>query len=124
MTLSINADCPNKDKAFTLLTFLTGAASQQGFANATGWPTVTMKSVMHSKSLVDRWGEAEVQLNEDMIVQSDPWYFPYLPENVEYMDRIGTAASEAISGKKTIEQALGDLQSWATDRMLRAGYYR
>jgi sorbitol/mannitol transport system substrate-binding protein len=124
MTLSLNVDCPNKDKAWTLLTFLTGKESQTAFAERTGWPTVTMRSAMHSQALVDRWGEPEVQLNEDMILQSDPYYFPFLPENVEFMDRIGTAASEAISGKKTIDQALNDLQSWATDRMLRAGYYR
>ena len=124
MTLSINADCPNKDKAWATLAFLTGKDLQQGFADSTGWPTVTMHSVMFSPTLVDKWGEAEVQLNEDAINNSNPYYFPYLPENVEFMDRIGTAASEAISGKKTIEQALADLNAWAADRMLRSGYYR
>jgi ABC-type glycerol-3-phosphate transport system substrate-binding protein len=123
-SLGINADCPAKAKAWKVLTFLTGKESQQAFADRVGWPTVTMKSVMHSKSLVDRWGEEEIQANEDAILNSDPHYFPYIPELNEYMDRIGTAVSDVISEKQTSEQALGQLESWATERMLRAGYYR
>jgi hypothetical protein len=39
------------------------------------------------------------------------------------MDRIGTAASEAISGSSTVEDSINGLQSWAEERMERAGYY-
>lgn len=123
-SLGINADCKYKEKAWKVLTFLTGKESMQAFADRTGWPTVTMKSVMYSDSLVNRWGEEEVRLNEEAILNSDPYYFPYIPELVEYMDRIGTAVSDVIAGEQTAEEALTQLQSWATERMLRAGYYR
>ena len=39
-------------------------------------------------------------------------------------DKIGTAASESISGATTTDEALNNLQVWATDRMDRAGYYK
>ncbi|NOX60703.1 MAG: sugar ABC transporter substrate-binding protein [Chloroflexi bacterium] len=123
-SLGINADCKNKEAAWKVLTFLTGKESQQAFADRVGWPTVTMKSVMHSPSLVERWGEEEIQLNEDAIVNSNPFYFPYIPELVEFMDRIGTSVSTVIAGEQSAEDALSQLQSWATERMLRAGYYR
>ena len=123
-SLGINADCPYKEKAWRVLTFLTGKESMQAFADRTGWPTVTMKSVMYSDSLVNRWGEEEIRLNEEAILNSNPYYFPYIPELVEFMDRIGTAVSEVIAGERTPEEALAQLQSWATERMLRAGYYR
>ena len=37
------------------------------------------------------------------------------------MDRIGTSASEAISGASSVDDALADLQKWAEDRMTKAG---
>ena len=40
------------------------------------------------------------------------------------MDRIGTSASEAISGAATVDEALANLQTWAEDRMTKAGYYK
>ncbi len=123
-SLGINADCEDKEAAWKVLTFLTGKESQQAFADRVGWPTVTMKSVMHSDSLVDRWGEEEINANEEAILESNPFYFPYIPELVEYMDRIGTSVSSVIAGEQTSEEALNQLQSWATERMLRAGYYR
>ena len=55
---------------------------------------------------------------------ADPHYFPYIPELNEFMDRIGTSASEAISGAATVDEALANLQAWAEDRMTKAGYYK
>ncbi len=39
------------------------------------------------------------------------------------MDQIGTAASSAISGSQSVDEVLDELQTWATERMDRAGYY-
>jgi hypothetical protein len=39
------------------------------------------------------------------------------------MDRIGTAASTTVSGEKTADEALQELQDWAVERMEQAGYY-
>ena len=56
------------------------------------------------------------------IVEADPYYFPYIPELTEYMDKIGTAASRAIAGQD-IDAVLNELQMWALERMFKGGYY-
>ncbi len=122
-SMGMNKDCPDKEEAFKVIAFLTGKESQQGFAEMTGWPTVSVSEVMHSDPIVSRWGEEEVMLNEQAILDSDPYYFPYIPELNEFMDRIGTAASTTVSGEKTADEALQELQDWAVERMEQAGYY-
>jgi hypothetical protein len=62
-------------------------------------------------------------LNEQAILDSNPYYFPYIPELNEFMDKIGTAASTTVSGEKTADEALQELQDWAVERMTTAGYY-
>ncbi len=122
-SMGMNKDCPDKEAAFKTIAFLTGKESQEGFAEMTGWPTVSISEVMHSAPIVDRWGEDQVMLNEQAILDSTPYYFPYIPELNEFMDRIGTAASTTVSGEKTADEALQELQDWAVDRMTKAGYY-
>lgn len=122
-SMGMNKDCPDKEAAFKTIAFLTGLESQQGFASMMGWPAVSVSSVMHSEPIVSRWGEEEVDLNEQMILASNPYYFPYIPELNEFMDKIGTAASTTVSGEKTADEALQELQDWAVERMTQAGYY-
>jgi len=66
----------------------------------------------------------EIKLNEESILEAEPFYFPYIPELNEYMDRVGTATSEAIAKTKPVEAVLSGLQTWALEAMLRAGYYK
>jgi len=122
-SLGINRDSKNKLKAWKVLTFLTGKESMQAFAERTQWPNVTMRSVLYSDVLIKKYGLEEIKLNEESILEANPYYFPYIPELNEYMDRIGTAASEAIAKTKTIEKVLSGLQTWALETMLRGGYY-
>jgi len=123
-SLGINKDSRHKKEAWKVLTFLTGKEAMQAFAERTQWPNVTMKSVLYSDVLIKKYGIDQIKLNEESILEADPFYFPYIPELNEYMDRIGTAASKAIAKTKTIKAALSELQTWALETMLRAGYYR
>ena len=122
-SFGINKASKHKADAMKVLTFLTGERSLQEFANRTQWPSVPFESVMKSQVLVDRWGAEEVALNADAMAQANPKYFPYIPELSDFMDRIGTAASKAIS-TGDIDGTLNDLQAWALQRMQLAGYYK
>ena len=121
-SLAINKDSKNKVKAWKVLTYLTGKEAMQGFADRTQWPNVTMKSVLYSDVLVKKYGAEEIRLNDESIVEAEPYYFPYIPELNEYMDKIGTAASRAIAGKE-IDAVLNELQMWSLERMATGGYY-
>lgn len=121
-SMSINKNSNNKVKAWKVLAYLTGKQAMQAFADRTQWPNVTMKSVMWSDTLVNRYGEDEIRLNEESIMEADPYYFPYIPELSEFADQIGTAASRAIAGQD-IDAVLNELQTWALGRMFKAGYY-
>ena len=121
-SMAINKDSKNKVKAWKVLTYLTGKDAMQAFADRTQWPNVTMKSVLFSDVLVKKYGEEEIRLNEESIVEAEPYYFPYIPELTEYMDKIGTAASRAIAGQD-VDAVLNELQMWSLERMFKAGYY-
>lgn len=123
-SLGINKDSRHKKEAWKVLTFLMGKESMQAFAERTQWPNVTMKSVLYSDVLIKRYGLEEIKLNEESILEAEPFYFPYIPELNEYMDRVGTATSEAIAKTKPVETVLSGLQTWALETMLRAGYYK
>jgi len=122
-SMGINKDSKNKVEAWKVLTYLTGKQAMQSFANRTQWPNVTMKSVLYSDVLLKKYGEEEIRLNEESILEADPYYFPYIPELTEFADKIGTAASRAIAGED-IDKVLNELQTWALGRMFKAGYYK
>jgi ABC-type glycerol-3-phosphate transport system substrate-binding protein len=122
-SMAINKDSKQKEKAWKVLTYLTGKQAMQAFGNRTQWPNVTMKSVLYSDVIVDKYGDEEIHLNEQSITEADPYYFPYIPELNEFADKIGTAASRAISGKD-VDSVLNELQVWALERMFRSGYYK
>ncbi len=122
-SMGINRDSKNKVKAWKVLTYLTGESAMQAFADRTQWPNVTMKSVMWSDTLVNRYGEDEIRLNEESIMEAEPYYFPYIPELTEFADKIGTAASRSIAGED-IDSVLNELQTWALGRMFKGGYYQ
>ncbi|MEJ2667104.1 MAG: extracellular solute-binding protein [Deinococcales bacterium] len=121
-SFGINKASKHKADAMKVLAFLTGERSLQEFANRTQWPSVPFESVMKSQVLIDKWGAEEVALNAQAMANANPKYFPYIPELSDFMDRIGTAASKAIS-TGDVDGALNDLQAWALQRMQLAGYY-
>ena len=122
-SIGISAFSENKPEAYKVLAFLTGEQAMQGFAETVGWPYSTFPSVTRGEVLTARWPTEMLDQIEASYEQATPHYFPYLPELTAFMERIGTAASEAIAGGTTVDEALEDLQSWAEERMARAGYY-
>ncbi len=122
-SVGVSAQSANKEAAYKTLAFLTGEQAMQGFAESIGWPYSTFPSITRGEVLTAKWPAELLDQVEASYEQANPHYFPYIPELSAFMERIGTAASEAISGEKSVEQALNDLQSWAEERMERAGYY-
>ena len=122
-SVGVSAFSENKEEAFRTLAFLTGEQAMQGFAETIGWPYSTFPSITRGETLAAKWPAEMLDQIEASYEQANPQYFPYIPELNAFMDRIGTAASEAISGSSTVDEALEELQAWAEDRMERAGYY-
>ncbi|MDB5524755.1 MAG: sugar transporter substrate-binding protein [Rhizobium sp.] len=123
-SVGVSAFSKNKDAAYKALAFLTSEPVMRDFNAMSGWPYTTYPSIMHSPTLTDKWPAAMLDQIEASFKEADPHYFPYIPELTEFMDHIGTAASSAIAGTTTVDQSLDELQTWATDRMTRAGYYK
>lgn len=123
-SLGINKFSKNKEAAWRVLTFLTGKSAMQAFAERTKWPNVTMRSVLYSYPLIKRYGLEEIELNERSVLENPAIYFPYIPELDLFMDKIGTAASDVVAGRKTVEAALSELQKWALELMTARGYYK
>lgn len=123
-SVGLSAFSQHKPEAYKALAFLTSETAMRGFAELAGWPYTTYPAIMHDPVLTDRWPKQMLDEIEASFTDADPHYFPYFPELTEFMDHIGTAASEAIAGTKTTDQALEDLQNWASERMERAGYYK
>lgn len=113
----------NPEAAYKTLAFMTGRQSMEAFARDIGWPYNTHPEITRGPVLAAKWPKEMLDQIEASYETADPRYFPYIPELTEFMDRIGTAASEAISNQKSVDAVLEDLQSWAVKRMTRAGYY-
>ncbi|MEM2010592.1 MAG: extracellular solute-binding protein [Nitrososphaerota archaeon] len=122
-SLGINKFSKNKEAAWRVLTYLTGRDSMEAFAERTMWPNVTMRSVLYSYPLIKKYGIEEIELNERSVVENPAIYFPYISELDLFMDKVGTMASDVVAGSKTVENALSELQKWATDLMSSRGYY-
>lgn len=122
-SIGLSSFSDNKEDAYKVLAFLTGEQAMQGFAETIGWPYSTFPSITRGEVLTSKWPAEMLDQIEASYEQANPHYFPYIPELNAFMERIGTAASEAISGSKTTDEALAELQSWAEERMQQAGYY-
>jgi sorbitol/mannitol transport system substrate-binding protein len=123
-SVGISKYSKNKDAAYKVLAFMTGKQSMEAFANQIGWPYNTFPEITHGAVLSGKWPKETLDAVEASYKDANPHYFPYIPELNEFMDRIGTSASEAISGASTVDDALTNLQTWADDKMTKAGYYK
>lgn len=123
-SIGISALSKHKEEAYKALAFLTSEDTMRAFNEATGWPYSTYPSIMHSETLTKRWPPEMLNAIEASFTGADPHYFPYIPELTEFMDRIGTAASQTIAGSASVDDSLAQLQTWAERRMERAGYYK
>jgi ABC-type glycerol-3-phosphate transport system substrate-binding protein len=122
-SVGVSAFSDNKADAYKTLAFLTGEQAMQGFAESIGWPYSTFPSITRGEVLTAKWPPEMLDQIEASYEQANPHYFPYIPELNAFMERIGTAASGAISGTTSVDDALNELQAWAEERMQQAGYY-
>jgi ABC-type glycerol-3-phosphate transport system substrate-binding protein len=122
-SIGISAFSDNKEAAYRTLAFMTGEQAMEGFAETIGWPYSTFPSITRGPILTAKWPAEMLDAIEASYEQANPHYFPQIPELNAFMERIGTAASEAISGAKTVDEALAELQAWAEETMTAAGYY-
>lgn len=122
-SVGVSSLSDEKEAAVRTLAFMTGEDTMRGFAETIGWPYTTFPSIKNDPVLTERWPAEMLAAIEASILDANPQYFPYIPELSAFMARIGTAASEAIAGTKTVDQALEELQTWAVETMTAAGYY-
>lgn len=122
-SVGISKYSKDKDAAYKVLAFMTGKQSMEAFASQIGWPYNTFPEITHGEVLSGKWPKETLDAVEASYKDANPHYFPYIPELNEFMDRIGTSASEAISGGSSVDEALTNLQTWADDKMTKAGYY-
>jgi maltose-binding protein MalE len=122
-SVGVSAYSDNQEVAFKTLAFMTGEQAMQGVAETIGWTYSTFPSVTNGEILTAKRPAEMLRAAEASYEQADPRYFPYIPGLNAFMERIGTAACEAISGSTTVDEALSELQAWAEETMTSAGYY-
>lgn len=88
---------------------------------------VTRKSVWNDPEFQEKYSYGGGSKFVDLFLQSaeegEPTYRPPLPEWSQLGDRLSIALNEAVTGQKTAEQAMTDLQEDMYELFKKAGYY-
>ena len=119
--LAIPKNAKNADAGFLLMQWLTSKAQDKAVCMLGGVPT--RNSTLTDRDLVLRYPEyitLRLQLQ-----YSDPDWRPIIAEWDEInIQALGVAVSEALTGKKTPEDALSGIVPKVTDIMKRGGYLK
>lgn len=119
--LAIPRNAKNADAAFLLLQWLTSKAQDKAVVRLGGVPTRT--STLADREMVTLYPEF-ITLRQQ-IEYSDPDWRPIIAEWDEInIQALGVAVSEALTGKKTPEDALNGMVPKVTDIMRRGGYLK
>jgi multiple sugar transport system substrate-binding protein len=119
--LAIPKNAKNADASFLLMQWLTSKAQDVAVCKLGGGPT--RNSTMVNADLVRQYPEY-ITLKEQL-KYSDPDWRPIIPEWDEInIQALGVAVSEALTGKKTAEEALNGMIPKVTDIMKRGGYLK
>jgi multiple sugar transport system substrate-binding protein len=119
--LAIPKNAKNADAGFLLMQWLTSKAQDVAVCKLGGGPT--RNSTMANADLVRQYPEY-ITLKEQL-KYSDPDWRPIIPEWDEInIQALGVAVSEALTGKKTAEEALNGMIPKVTDIMKRGGYLK
>jgi multiple sugar transport system substrate-binding protein len=119
--LAIPKNAKNADAAFLLLQWLTSKAQDKAVVRIGGVPTRT--STLADREMVTLYPEF-ITLRQQ-IEYSDPDWRPIIAEWDEInIQALGVAVSEALTGKKTPEEALNGMVPKVTDIMKRGGYLK
>jgi multiple sugar transport system substrate-binding protein len=119
--LAIPKNAKNADAGFLLMQWLTSKAQDVAVCKLGGGPT--RNSTMVNADLVRQYPEY-ITLKEQL-KYSDPDWRPIIPVWDEInIQALGVAVSEALTGKKTAEEALNGMIPKVTDIMKRGGYLK
>jgi multiple sugar transport system substrate-binding protein len=119
--LSIPKNAKNADAGFLLLQWLTSKAQDKAVCKIGGVPTRT--STIADREMVLQYPEF-ITLRQQ-IEYSDPDWRPIIAEWDEInIQALGVGVSEALTGKKSPEDALNGMVPKVTDIMKRAGYLK
>jgi multiple sugar transport system substrate-binding protein len=119
--LAIPRNAKNPDAGFLLLQWLTSKAQDKAVCKIGGVPTRT--STIADREMVLQYPEF-ITLRQQ-IEHSDPDWRPIIAEWDEInIQALGVAVSEALTGKKTSQQALDGMVPKVTEIMKRGGYLK
>jgi len=119
--LAIPKNAKNADAGFLLMQWLTSKAQDVAVCKLGGGPT--RNSTLGNVDLIRQYPEY-ITLREQL-KYSDPDWRPTIAEWDEInVQALGVAVSEALTGKKTAEEALNGMVPKVTDIMKRGGYLK
>jgi multiple sugar transport system substrate-binding protein len=119
--LAIPKNAKNADAAFLLLQWLTSKAQDKAVARIGGVPT--RNSTLSDLDMVKQYPEY-ITLRQQL-EYSDPDWRPIIAEWDEInIQALGVAVSEALTGKKTPQDALNGMVPKVTEIMKRGGYLK
>ena len=119
--LAIPKNAKNADAGFLLMQWLTSKAQDKAVCKLGGVPT--RNSTMADSDMVRQYPEY-ITLRQQL-QYSDPDWRPIIAEWDEInIQALGVAVSEALTGKKTPEEALNGIVPKVTDIMKRGGYLK
>ncbi len=119
--LAIPKNAKNPDAAFLLLQWLTSKAQDQAVAKVGGVPS--RMSTITDREMVRQYPEY-ITLRQQIEYIDLDWR-PIIAEWDEInIQALGVAVSEALTGKKSAEDALNGMVPKVTDIMKRGGYLK
>ena len=119
--LAIPKNAKNADAAFLLMQWLTSKAQDKAVCKIGGVPT--RNSTIADQDMVRQYPEYITLLQQ--LKHSDPDWRPIIAEWDEInIQALGVVVSEALTGKKTPEEALNGIVPKVTDIMKRGGYIK
>ena len=119
--LAIPKNAKNADAAFLLMQWLTSKEQDKAVCRIGGVPS--RNSTMMDQGMVRQYPEY-ITLRQQL-EYSDPDWRPIIAEWDEInIQALGVAVSEALTGKKTAQEALNGMVPKVTDIMKRGGYLK
>ena len=119
--LTIPKNAKNKDAAFLLMQWLTSKSADLKVVKAGG--SATRTSTINNADVLKQYPEFAIL--KEQLKYVDPDWRPIIAEWDEInIQALGVAVSEALTGKKTAEEALNGIAPKITDIMKRGGYLK
>lgn len=119
--MAIPKNAKNKEAAFLFIEWLTNKANDKRVAKLGG--NATRMSTLSDVDLVRQYPEYVVL--REQLKYADPDWRPIIPEWSEINDQIlGVGLSQVLIGKKTAEEALGEMAAKTAEVMKKSGYLK